>query len=563
MFIKKNTCNIFYKIKNSAEKNLKELCEWWDIYEKQHFFVNAIGVYDRLFWERQFAEDKSEEEPFYYKIMDRSYPVFINIFYDEGFQKLPGIVLKPLDAETLNLYSKILYSCGIIGWMQSLIDDVNAGYTTYYSIGKYIRIRFNHKYHWNEYLDKEYISWYSKYVTEFQRAKYDELSKIQDKIIHKMESSVFVWKENFMGYSNDEEIEYYFNKHALLDAQQATEWDMFPPDSKFGGLFYGNIIQSVVDFSGYSIKHLNYAILLKAKHPELLLENLLPNIIIEQDILKLLQSNLSADMEEAQRILDLLSLSYNNKLYYANTKAACAPLIKISETQYVRSSCGFLDRPFEFVLHNVKNTYPKDWSRNAGEREGVFRKQIYAFFSSDNFQCLNQSVIIKDENGHVITDIDSVVIDKSRKQIALFQLKWQDHTDDSAFSLKSKSDNYNHKTQKWLLDVHNWISSNDQEKIARALNIKKQYVEKSGIYIFVVGRRHGNYSGNIKPAEDCAWAQWYQLMQICMYLHQNNTFSIEEIFRYISLSNPTKRKILEEKTVFHYGKYRIHMGGAF
>lgn len=106
MFIEKNNCRIFYSIKNTAENYLEKLCDAWDIYDKQRFFVNAVSIYDRLFLDLNIYRDNTTEQPFSYRIIDLSYPVFINNFYDCGFQNLPGIVLKPMDEELLSYTQK-------------------------------------------------------------------------------------------------------------------------------------------------------------------------------------------------------------------------------------------------------------------------------------------------------------------------------------------------------------------------------------------------------------------------------------------------------------------------
>lgn len=561
MIVEINNCRIFHSIKHSAENTLKKLCNSWDIYEQQRFFVNAISIYDKLFIDQYTSSDKTTDQSFYYKLIDLSYPVFINNFYDCGFQNLPGVNLKPINEELLKLYSKILYSCGIIGWMQSLIDDVNSGYISYYSLGNYVRIRYNHKYHLNEYIEKEYILWYSKMIAEFHKSKYEELNSKLPEIMIKMKSNVFVWMDNFIGYSNDKEVEEYFREFAILDAQEATEWDMFPPECKFGNLYYGDIINTIIDFSGYSIKHFYFSKILKSERPDLILENLLINIDTEDDLLKHFGENLCINTKESENLLNIISLKNENKIYYLNTKASHAPLIKVSSKQYIRSISGFLDRPFEFVLNNILKSFPKDWSRNTNQREYVFRKQLYDFFNDDKYICVNRPVIIKDKTGNTITDIDALVIDKLTHQTALFQLKWQDHTEESSFTLKSKMENYNIKAGKWVNDICNWLKYNSVEEIAKQLNIKRKYVEKDKIFVFVIGRRHGNYSSDKKPKINCAWAQWYQVIQLITYLEQNNMFSLSNMHEYLKKMHPSNINLVERKTVIKYNKFKIHIGG--
>lgn len=79
--MKKDTTalKVFQSIINQAKANLEELCNFWNIYEKQLFFVSAIAIYDRYFIEQLPQKDKRS---FNDRITEYSYPVFIRQFYD-------------------------------------------------------------------------------------------------------------------------------------------------------------------------------------------------------------------------------------------------------------------------------------------------------------------------------------------------------------------------------------------------------------------------------------------------------------------------------------------------
>lgn len=42
---------VFYDIAHKAEENLRDLSGYWNILEKQRYFINAIGIYDKLYYE--------------------------------------------------------------------------------------------------------------------------------------------------------------------------------------------------------------------------------------------------------------------------------------------------------------------------------------------------------------------------------------------------------------------------------------------------------------------------------------------------------------------------------
>lgn len=549
---------IFQKIIERTQQQIFRICESWNIYEKQFFFVNAISIYDRFFI-NSISEEK-EEDPFIFRIIEYSYPVFIRQFYDAEFCSLPGIALKAMNRKQLEQYSKLIYLCGTIGWMQSFIDNINAGYYSSRVFFNYVRVKFTEKFHWNEYLEQEYLTWYASAVAEYQKEQYDSLFVELPAVLDKLKNGVFIWKDAFLGYENDFDTEVFFQKHALLDAQQSVSWDMFPPESIFGSVQYGDIVHSLVEFSGYAIKHLYCARILLQDHKELLFENLLSCFFVEHDIIKLISENRSCSAEMANNILKITSLSPDTTEYYQNGQVRGAPLIKVSSHQYARSIRGLLDDPFSFMLYNLRKAYPKDWDRNVNSREKYFRSQLYELFNEKNFCCIEHPVIIK-QNGKVLTDIDAVVIDISSGEVGLFQLKWQDPADYSPFALSSKRSNYNEQTEAWIKNVTTWLDENSEAQIANILGMKARFLKKDNVKLFILGRRHGNYSGNNLPDNNCVWSQWYQLLHASAYLQSDKILTIGNLYDLLEKTTPFSRPILESTNRFVVGKYHIHVGG--
>lgn len=401
---------------------------------------------------------------------------------------------------------------------------------------------------------------YSTMVAQFQEEEYQRLDEQLPEILKKLKTGIFVWDKHFLGYSNDLETEQFFNRHALLDAQQSVAWDMFPPDCKFGLSYYGDIVHTIVDFAGYAIKHIYCAHLLMQEHQELVIENLLNVFFVKQDLIQLIGKNCSISDETALSILRIASLSPDTMGYYANGNARSAPFIQISEHQYLRTIKGLLDEPFDFILYNIRNFFPEAWDKNVNQREAVFRTQLYTVFDDPRFSCVQHPVIIKEKN-KTLTDIDAVVIDKKTGEIALFQLKWQDPADYSPFTLKSKRSNYYSAAEKWLEIIEKWLSNSADEDIASKLGVKVKYFDKKKISIFVLGRRRGNYSGNGPYPYECAWSQWYQIMYAASYLRQENEFTISNLYKLIVSTSPFNIKISEKPVTFCYGKYRIKFGG--
>ena len=160
------------------------------------------------------------------------------------------------------------------------------------------------------------------------------------------------------------------------------------------------------------------------------------------------------------------------------------------------------------------------------------------------------------QNGQRVTDIDAVVIDQKTGEIALFQLKWQDHTSLSPKTLLSKAKNYTVEVTCWIEKVTKWIEDSSTVEIASLLGVKAKFVDKTKIYLFALGREHGNYSGDAPGTLNCAWTQWYHFLN---YILRNgrNDVRISKMHRELIDESPYKISINHSSKVYKYGKYRF------
>ena len=129
----------------------------------------------------------------------------------------------------------------------------------------------------------------------------------------------------------------------------------------------------------------------------------------------------------------------------------------------------------------------------------------------NSFTCIRHNIVIKDGD-KTVTDIDAAMVDQISGETALFQLKWQNQTEDSIRSLHSKAKNFAKETMYWVQVVEHWIEQTPEAEIAGHLGngIKRKNIDKSKIFLFVLGRNHGNYSGEKLTSEKTVWAQWFQ-----------------------------------------------------
>lgn len=382
-------------------------------------------------------------------------------------------------------------------------------------------------------------------------------------IQEEMRPLCFVWLKEFMGYTSTANIEKYFGDTAYYDAIHSTEWNYFSEQSKFDGIAYGSFISAIIDLSGYAAKHIHFAGLLQSSHPELIAENLFYNIKMEDDIIQLIQENRRCSKKQAQVILSSVSISSDNSELYNLGQVSCAPLVKISRNQYLQSVAGSLFHPFSFLLSSLQQKFPNDFSRNINNRESMFREELYETVGAE-FTCIDHNIVVK-YDGKVVTDIDAAIVDKNNGEIALFQLKWQNQTVDSIRSLHSKALNYEKETIYWVESVERWLEQTSKADIAGHLGsgIKEKDIDKSKIFLFVLGRNHGHYSETQLKGEKVVWVQWFQLLQYFLMMKMmQEKFTIKDLYDVLPKNAPANENVKQEPQEYSIGPYTIVVEGT-
>lgn len=550
----KNRKNNLQKFHDEVVVYLTDYISAMDIWKRQEFFLNCIKIIDKTFVDSISTDDEANCK-FFTDILHFAYPILIQYVYTDEFEQLPAAVLAKLTEKSLLECRIFLCSCQLVGWSAYLLELERLGIVKVKNFLNRSKIVFQQKNHRIEFIESKSIQYYEWIIsTQIKKdQQYQECIGNQERIKEHMKHLCFVWNECFMGYDGDQEVENYFNNLAHWDSIHDTEWDMYPPDALFKNVVYNSFVNSIVNLSGYAIKHIYFIDILKKEHPELLTENLFYLIMTQKDLLRLIEENETISAQQAEDVLKILSLSPSNRNLFVNTQASCAPLIKISKNQYIHSCAGSLYHPFSFMLDNLTLIYPDACNKNRMKREAVFRKQLYDMMPG--FHCIDRQIVIKKKNQR-LTDIDAAIIDHETGEIALFQLKWQDHTALSSKTLLSKSKNYTNEVIKWIEKINHWIKESSTTEIANMLEIKPKFIDKSKIYLFALGRKHGNYSGSPPDTPNCAWVQWYHFLDYILRTGRGHT-RIANMHKDLKEESPHLISIDSKKRVYKYGKYRF------
>ena len=193
----------------------------------------------------------------------------------------------------------------------------------------------------------------------------------------------------------------------------------------------------------------------------------------------------------------------------------------------------------------------------------MFRKELYETVGAE-FTCIDHNIVVK-YDGKVVTDIDAAIVDKNNGEIALFQLKWQNQTVDSIRSLHSKALNYEKETIYWVESVEHWLEQTSKADIAGHVGsgIKEKDIDKSKIFLFVLGRNHGHYSGTQLKGEKVVWVQWFQLLQYFLMMKMmQEKFTIKDLYDVLPKNAPANENVKQEPQEYSIGPYTIVVEGT-
>lgn len=545
-------------VKTEAEDYIEKSTQELEIMEQQASFFNTIRVFDCLYVQyinNQNSPEYRETGERIYNALLYGFPVYLKKAYKD-FSSLNAVVASPSTSKSILIGNKTIYASWLSGMVQNIYDLIKLGVLEVTkNVPKTIHVRYADRYSWIESLEEEYIGLYSKMVHAWQLEQYNKHVAQQPFILEQMKPLVYVWNGEFIGYGTNSDIDRYFLDMAYLDSREATEWYAFPKKSVFGGIPYETYVKTLVYFVSFAIKHVQYCTLLLESNPQLKIENLLTTIDVNTDTVKLIQYINDIPLEQAQQIFELITLNEHNHTTHTYNRSAPAPLIRISQHQYLRSMFGCLYRPFEFLLDELRHQYPADWDRNTRDREHTFRKELYEFFDNTHNILVDRSMVVSQKN-KIITDIDACIIDKTTGQIALFQLKWQDLIYLSNKSLLSKKANYEKKVSYWIENIKKWIAVCDNKAIADCLGISPKYIDKTKIKLFVLGRFNANYSGTSIQADGVVFGQWYQVVLLLSTMDKKQ-WTIESLYQALQKTNPYNRKIIGQPVIYKIGGREI------
>lgn len=339
-----------------------------------------------------------------------------------------------------------------------------------------------------------------------------------------LERSVKCYRGWGMSYSTTREIDDHFLECGQIYLRRMWSQDLLGPDEIIGGEPFDNYLGVLAAVAGRAEKHLCLSSILKRRHPELDLRNLLTTFVPCEEFVTGLAVHLDAETNQIRKLLEPLTLGPDNLLVHTDSgEMAWTPIVRSSQDHYILPVYGLDINPFLFLLADLRVRHPKDWFRLANNRERRWLSDLKCLFPGDRWSLNDRNLKLRDDK-KTITDLDFVAFDQEHNELALFQLKWQHPVGMDNRARRSAGKNLLDQGNDWVERVSAWLNKYGASELSKRAGIAVK--ADVNVRLFVIGRYNAYFTGFSERDARAVWADWNHFMKARV---ENPRASISEL----------------------------------
>lgn len=331
-----------------------------------------------------------------------------------------------------------------------------------------------------------------------------------DKLRRRMSSYVDVASEWFIRYDNDWEIVRAYRDAARDFGIGYFESEAFPNEIVLGGRTFGDWKTACEHALGRVLCHIDFALLLARKRPEVDLRNVL-TIFVRKDDIAEIWKQAGLKTKRVQPTLDALCLDMSSISDWEDSfETPATYYIDFGRDFYLLPCFGAISNPYFALFRHLRRVHEKEWSGGVDSREQVFRQDLATAFPAPRFSIPEHGLKLRRPNGSVLTDIDAVIFDNETGSIALVQLKWHDVFGRSVREWASRKRNLD-VANAWVDKVMSWIGPRSAADVAVSLGFRGPRSNLAP-QVYVLARYSAAFSGEGAQDTRAAWFGWPELL---------------------------------------------------
>lgn len=374
-----------------------------------------------------------------------------------------------------------------------------------------IVLKSDHPSMFTEQISRGHRRWVSDLTMAHDEPWERELRDQHVGLVAVLEKSVTDFQGWGIAYTTNEEIDEHFLQCGAVYLRRMWAQDLIGTDDMIGGEPFGHYMGVLTALAGRAEKHLCYASILKRRHPELDLRNLLTTFAPCKDFERGLAIHLDATTDQVQKLLSPLTLGPENLRHHTGSaETAWAPIVRSSRYHYILPLYGLDTNPFLFLLTELQARHRADWDRVANNREQRWIKDLKHIFGGERWHVHDKNLKLRDGD-RTVTDLDYVALDKTTNQLALFQLKWQHPVGMDNRLRRSAGANLLAQGNDWIERVTSWLDKYGVQELARRANLPAGSDIRTEL--FVVGRYNAYFSGFSEQDTRATWVDWNHFMK--------------------------------------------------
>ncbi|MBR9677021.1 hypothetical protein GOV04_02675 [Candidatus Woesearchaeota archaeon] len=516
MRLRKISRNVLRKLKNTnkqvvsklkeiiyeEEKKISQLKYTNEVIHKKIVLFELIRAFDLFFL---FQTNKKKMISNYTFGFNEALRIYYGSYVNKG--RFP---LLHSTKHTWSYANSIIQHCGKIGFCRKIISFIEANLADATLRNQIIEVIFK-KGGVPEQADVEAYDWAQNLVDKHVfKPKTDEIKRNIESIKELLRNKVAKWKNHFIQYDTNPEIDKYFDKLAYYSISSKHMYSEFPQDAKFGGIKYKTYCKFVHIQCAVALKHYYFCHELLKKEKGIDSRDI---FTIPRDRKSVITSSaryLRISEKEAEQILCCLTLSTENYEHHTSLpEGVSPPYIQVGENSLAHSIIGSTNQPIKFLNKELKRRFKKDYFNAVNAREKKFRKELYHLFPEDYYFKSKSRIYIKSSEGS--TDIDATIYDSKHNILGLFQLKWQDVFGGSLKERYSRISNLYPAVSKWLDKLEKWVEETNSAELLKRLDLKENIIP-SKVFIFVICR-HNVFFTDVKPDKRAAWSSIWHMLQ--------------------------------------------------
>jgi hypothetical protein len=430
--------------------------------------------------------------------------------------------LFPSTGQTQSQASEFLLRCGILqraemlyGWLReglltARIDKPSAALPS--GVQTVLVLKSEHPSMFGEIISQRSKRWVSDLTKEGDASWERDLQERHATLQAELEKSVGNFGGWGISYSTTREIDDHFLECGQIYLRRMWSQDLLGRDDNIGGEPFNHYLGVLAALAGRAEKHLCLSAILKRRHPELDLRNLLTTFAPCAEFVTGLAVHLDAETNQIRKLLEALTLGPDNlHVHTASAEMAWAPIVRSSQNSYILPSYGMDINPFLFLLTDLKAKFPKDWFRLANGRERRWLNDLKSIFPGNRWSLNDRNLKLRDEK-KTVTDLDFIAYDKENNELAIFQLKWQHPVGMDNRARRSAGKNLLDQGNDWVERVLGWLGRYGVTELTKRAGIAVK--PDVGVNLFVIGRYNAYFSGFSNRDTRAVWSDWNHFMKV-------------------------------------------------